>query len=65
MTIESRNCPRCDQPLTQVGRFWVCLQHDQVSLGETSSAPLHIFLSYGHDGNEKLARRIRAKSVIS
>ena len=52
-------CPVCDQPLTQVGSFWICPQHGQVS-SDQPSEPLRIFLSYGHDANEELVRRIKA-----
>jgi len=52
-------CPKCDQPLTQVGQFWVCPEHGQLSF-EKPAASLRIFLSYGHDANEELVRRIKA-----
>ncbi len=61
------HCPRCAQPLTQVGKHWVCPEHGQVSSGisrceeaQTALHPLRIFLSYGHDANEELVRRIYA-----
>lgn len=63
-------CPHCQQPLTQVGKHWICPEHGQISPrssrgdeAQTSSvpvAPLRIFLSYGHDANEDLVRRIYA-----
>lgn len=63
------HCPRCAQPLTQVGKRWICPEHGQTSLrssrresAQTStppSAPLRIFLSYGHDSNEELVRCIK------
>ncbi len=56
---EPPTCPQCQHPLTQVGEFWVCPKHGQVS-PEKASAPLRIFLSYGHDANEELVRRIKA-----
>jgi len=56
---QSTCCPKCDQPLTQVGEFWVCPKHGQVA-AEAPFAPLRIFLSYGHDANEELVRRIKA-----
>ena len=59
MTNQPIRCPKCDQPLTQVGQFWICQQHGQVAL-EKPFAPLRIFLSYGHDANEELVRRIKA-----
>ena len=69
MPAENR-CPRCNQSLTQVGKHWVCPEHGQISSrssrgdeAQTSSAPvvpLRIFLSYGHDANEELVRRIYA-----
>lgn len=64
------HCPKCDQPLTPVGKHWICPEHGQISprssrVDETqsstaASAPLRIFLSYGHDTNEELVRRIYA-----
>lgn len=54
MTTPSIRCPKCDQPLTQIGQFWECLEHGRVSL-EKAAKPLRIFLSYGHDSNEELA----------
>jgi len=59
MTNQPIRCPQCEQPLTQVGTFWICPRHDQVSL-EKPFAPMRIFLSYGHDHNEELVRRIKA-----
>ena len=60
MTVMPSNvyCPKCEQPLIQVGQFWICPQHGQVSL-EKSVTPMRIFLSYGHDRNEELVRRIK------
>lgn len=54
-----RNCPNCGQRLINVGLFWVCPEHGQV-IGEHECHPLRIFLSYGHDCNEDLVRRIKA-----
>lgn len=59
MTDQLQHCPKCDQLLTQVGQFWVCPQHGQITQ-EKPVTPLHIFLSYGHDSNEELVRRIKA-----
>jgi hypothetical protein len=42
-----------------VGAFWVCPEHGQIA-DEPESHPLRIFLSYGHDANEELVRRIKA-----
>ena len=55
---ETTYCPQCKQPLTQVGKFWVCPEHGQVPT-EQPCAPLRIFLSYGHDSNEELVRTIK------
>jgi hypothetical protein len=55
---EPSRCPTCDQPLTAVGRFFICPQHGQVSI-EKPFAPMRIFLSYGNDSNEELVRRIK------
>jgi Cdc6-like AAA superfamily ATPase len=66
------HCPQCQQPLTQVGKHWVCPEHGQIrsrsSRGDEAQTspqpsafslqPLRIFLSYGHDANEALVRRI-------
>jgi hypothetical protein len=52
-------CPHCNAEATGIGKFWVCPQHGQ--LPETKPfAPMRIFLSYGHDSNEDLVRRIKA-----
>jgi len=59
MTNEPISCPKCNQPLSQVGQFWICPQHGQVSL-DKPVVPMRIFLSYGHDSNEELVRRIKA-----
>jgi hypothetical protein len=63
-------CPQCDLPLTQVGKHWICPEHGQIpprSRGDQAQTPptgtahpLRIFLSYGHDANEELVRRIKA-----
>ncbi len=54
-------CPQCRQPLTRVGKHWICPEHGQVPLPPSSLRPhpLRIFLSYGHDANEELVRRIK------
>jgi len=59
MTNQSIHCPKCDQPLTQVGKHWICPVHGQVSQ-ENHSESLRIFLSYGHDANEELVHCIKA-----
>ncbi len=56
---ESSHCPACGQSLTQVGHFWICPEHGQISV-EKPIATLRIFLSYGHDTNEELVRQIQA-----
>jgi hypothetical protein len=55
---ETPICPQCHQPLIQVGDFWICPKHGQLSI-DKPHAPLRIFLSYGHDANEELVRRIK------
>jgi hypothetical protein len=68
------HCPQCQRPLTQVGKQWICPEHGQLGLGRSrreeaqtsppplafSLRPLRISLSYGHDANEELVRRIYA-----
>ncbi len=56
---DARSCPQCGQALVQVGAFWVCPSHGQVSEPRSFKA-LRIFLSYGHDANEELVLRIFA-----
>ena len=56
---DNRFCPQCGGQLTQVGTFWICPTHGQIADSEPF-APLRIFLSYGHDPNEELVRRIKA-----
>lgn len=52
-------CPQCNVEATKVGAFLVCPTHGQ--LPETKPfVPLRIFLSYGHDYNEDLVRRIKS-----
>ena len=58
MPKQEHYCPKCEQPLTQVGSFWICPQHGQVSL-EKPFVPMRVFLSYGHDEHTPLARRLR------
>ena len=53
-----RHCSRCGETLVSVGRFRVCPRHGQVSEARPFTA-LRIFLSYGHDANEPLVRRIK------
>ena len=57
---DARHCPRCDHELTQVGAFWICPDHGDMS-GEKEKKlePLRIFLSYGHDDNQELVLRIK------
>ena len=57
---QSTRCPICKQPLTQFGQFWMCPQHGQGSPEYKLFVPLRIFLSYGHDNNDELVRRIKA-----
>lgn len=46
-------CPICRKPTTQVGNFWICLEHGQVSTPASmpastpSGAEQKIFISYG------------------
>lgn len=52
-------CPQCSVETTKVGAFLICPTHGQ--LPEIKPfVPLRIFLSYGHDYNEDLVRRIKA-----
>ena len=34
------HCSQCNQPMTQVGKFWVCPEHGSVPIEETQSAPV-------------------------
>ena len=64
------NCPQCQAEAARVGSFWICPVHGQISprssrgdeaqTSPAAPAPLRIFLSYGHDSNEDLVRRIKA-----
>ena len=56
---EFRLCPQCGQTLVHVGMFWVCPTHGQAPEPRPFTA-LRIFLSYGHDANAELVRRIKA-----
>lgn len=56
---EARHCPQCGQVLVHVGAFLVCPTHGQAPKSRPFTA-LRIFLSYGHDPNEELVRRIKA-----
>jgi predicted amidophosphoribosyltransferase len=38
-------CSQCQQPLTQVGKHWICPEYGQVSPKTKPSATLRIFLS--------------------
>ena len=51
-------CPKCDQQPTQIGQFWICPKHGQISL-EKPFSQLRIFLTYGHDNNEELVQQIK------
>jgi len=56
-------CPKCRTTVQQVGKFFVCPEHatvEPVYVDGPVAGPLRIFLSYGHDGNEELVRRIKA-----
>jgi len=59
---KSLNCPNCNTPLTQVGKYWVCPEHGQIELKEEKIS-LNIFLSYGHDNNEELVLKIKKDLV--
>ena len=50
-------CPQCHIEATQVGAYWICGVHGPLPEPKPF-APLRIFLSYGHDANEPLVRRI-------
>src|SRR2546425_1729117 len=52
-------CPQCQVEATKVGAFWICPTHGQLPEPKPC-APMRIFLSYGHDANEELVRRIKA-----
>lgn len=56
---ESIKCPQCNQPLTRVGKFWICPTHGQLPEAKPFTS-MRIFLSYGHDNNEELVRQIKA-----
>jgi len=56
---DARPCPQCGQTLVHVGAFWVCPTHGQAPEPRPFTA-LRIFLSYGHDANEEVVRRIKA-----
>jgi hypothetical protein len=59
MNDDPNRCPTCLEPLTQVGKFWICQEHGQVE-PRKPSGPMRIFLSYGHDANAELVERICA-----
>ena len=56
MGNEVIGCPTCSAPLTQVGNFWICPQHGQVSMAEHIGA--WVFVSHSHRDLEKV-REIR------
>ncbi len=51
-------CPRCDLEAAKIGAFWICPEHGQLPEPQ-AFAPMRIFLSYGHDSNEELVRRLK------
>ena len=59
-------CPKCDSENIRFSRKTSCYDCEDCGHvwkeGETSAA-LRIFLSYGHDANEELVRRIKADLV--
>lgn len=59
MTNEPILCPKCNQQIVQVGKFWICPLDGPISL-EKNNSRLCIFFSYGHDSNEKLVQLIKA-----
>jgi TIR domain len=59
VSVDTRGCPSCGQPLVHVGKFAVCPEHGAISAPEPTDR-LRIFLSYGHDSNEELVRLIKA-----
>ncbi|MCX6901212.1 MAG: TIR domain-containing protein [Verrucomicrobia bacterium] len=52
-------CPQCQAEATKFGAFWICPTHGQLPEPKPH-VPMRIFLSYGHDANEELVRRIKA-----
>lgn len=52
-------CPQCQTEATLWEGFWMCKTHGQLPEPKPF-APLRLFLSYGHDANEELVRRIKA-----
>ncbi|MFM7164601.1 MAG: TIR domain-containing protein, partial [Planctomycetaceae bacterium] len=62
MNAENANCPQCgskDLLFSRRRNAYVCEHCRHEFAAPTTSEPLRIFLSYGHDGNEELVRRIR------
>ena len=56
---DAQPCPQCGEATVHVGAFSVCPTHGQISEPRQFTA-LRVFLSYGHDANEELVRRIKA-----
>jgi hypothetical protein len=57
------HCPKCGSAKTMAvpdSRAFLCYMCKHEFTLEKSFAPLRIFLSYGHDANEELVRRIKA-----
>lgn len=59
-TVECPNCGEADLLYNDKRLQFICKDCGHVFAAEQPIAPLRIFLSYGHDGNEELVRRIRA-----
>lgn len=64
-TLFIRPCPKCGSTHTHFRSKrgdWLCLGCDhewREGLAAQATTPLRIFLSYGHDANEELVRRIK------
>ncbi len=63
MADEVQKCPHCGSEnvkyLEKAGLYF-CKSCDNEFQIQKPAAPMRIFLSYGHDGNEELVRRIKA-----
>ena len=59
---EPVNCPKCASAdalfVKELGKY-LCKQCEQTFSGTPAVSSLRIFLSYGHDSNEELVRRIK------
>lgn len=57
-------CPRCQRPLTRVGRFWICPEHGPTK-PPGSGATQRVFISYGRSDAlefvERLANDLRER----